>query len=86
MHEEYVGPLKIRQPLLMASLTELKQGSDTVVQYIDKAKALHDDFEELNMESSLPLLCQQFIAGLDDSLQMSCAPAVHAIMRSLARV
>jgi hypothetical protein len=64
LHEEYLGSLHIRQPMLMSALTELNQGTLTLVQYIDKAKELRDNFESLSMEDSLPLLCQRFIQGL----------------------
>lgn len=47
LNQEYVGSLQVRQPMLMAALTDLSQGADTIVQYIDKAKAMRDDFEDL---------------------------------------
>jgi Reverse transcriptase (RNA-dependent DNA polymerase)/Integrase core domain/GAG-pre-integrase domain len=85
LYEEYLGSLHIRQPQLMASLTSLSQGSLSVVQYIDKAKELRDDFEALEMSSSLPLLCQRFIAGLSDQLLMMCAQPLHALLRDKSK-
>jgi hypothetical protein len=32
------------------------------------------------MSSSLPLLCQRFITGLNDQLRMMCAQALHALL------
>jgi hypothetical protein len=50
LEKEYVGTLRVRQPMLMAALTELSQGSETLVQYADKARQLRDDFEALEMK------------------------------------
>jgi hypothetical protein len=49
LHTEYLGSLQVRQPMLMSSLTQLSQGSLTLVQYIDKASELRDEFEALEM-------------------------------------
>jgi hypothetical protein len=57
LRDEYVGSLKVRQPLLMAQVTELRQGRDSVVRYNDRAKRLRDQFEDLALKESLPLLC-----------------------------
>jgi hypothetical protein len=81
LRAEYIGSLQARQPQMMLSLTQLSQGSLTLVQYIDKAKELRDEFEALQMEASLPLLYQKFITGLSDELQIACAPSLHAILR-----
>jgi hypothetical protein len=80
LHREYVGSLQVRQPQLMTSLTELSQGSLTLVKYIDKVKQLRDDFEALSMEQSLPLLKQRFLIGLSDELRISCGPILHAFL------
>jgi hypothetical protein len=81
LHKEYIGSLQVRQPMLMSSLTQLSQGSLTLIQYIDKAKELRDEFEALEMKASLPLLCQRFITGLSDELRIACGPALHSILR-----
>jgi hypothetical protein len=47
LQSEYVGSLQVRQPPLMAALTELRQGSQTLVQYIDNVKQIRDEFEAL---------------------------------------
>jgi hypothetical protein len=82
LHQEYRGSLQVRQPLLMSSLTTLKQGSQSLVQYIDKAKALRDEFEALELKTVLPLLCQSFIIGLSDELRIACGPALHSTLRN----
>jgi histone deacetylase 1/2 len=71
--------------MLMASLTQLSQGSLTLVQYIDKATELRDEFEALELKASLPLLCQRFITGLSDELQIACGPALHSILRDKSK-
>jgi hypothetical protein len=81
LHEEYVDSLRIRQPQLMSSLNDLNQGKMTLIQYIDKVKELRDEFEALDMTASLPLLCQKFITGLNDQLQLACGPSLHALLR-----
>lgn len=85
LKEEYIGSLKVRQPMLMSSLTNLSQGNLTIIQYIDKARELRDEFEALSMQASLPLLNQRFIAGLCDDLQITCAAALHATLQDSSK-
>jgi hypothetical protein len=81
LQAEHIGSLHIRQPMLMSALMELDQWSLTLVQYIDKAKELRDNFESLEMKESLPLLCQRFIKELSDELQIACGPTLHVMLR-----
>jgi hypothetical protein len=64
----------------MAALTELRQGSQMLVQYIDNVKQIRDEFEALEMKGSLPLLSQRFITGLSDELRISCSPMLHSVL------
>ena len=80
LYEDYRGTLRTRQPQLTAKLTELSQGKDSVSAYIDRLLDLRDQFEALDMSSSLPLLSSQFIRGLRDDLRMACAPTLHNVM------
>jgi hypothetical protein len=80
LRSEYVGSLQVRQPQLMAALTELRQGSLTLVQYVSNVKQIRDEFEALEMKASLPLLSQRFITGLSDELRISCGPMLHSFL------
>lgn len=44
LHDDYKGSLLERQPLVMADLMKLQQGSDTITRYVDRAKSLRDEF------------------------------------------
>jgi len=79
LHKEYMGDLRARQPLLLDELHTLKQGKDTIVQYSDKALRMRDEFMELSLESSLPLLHQSFITGLSDELRSFLGPQLYAV-------
>jgi hypothetical protein len=81
LREEYLGDLHPRKPRLMADLLELKQDGTSVMAYIDKAKALRDEFEDLEQEASLPLLCQKFLHGLDSNVLRTCGPILSRKLR-----
>jgi hypothetical protein len=82
LHDEYMGGLHARKPKLMGELHMLEQGGRSVVQYIDQAKELRDQFEELNLEASLPLLSHKFIQGLHRDIRQSCGPFLSSMLRS----
>jgi hypothetical protein len=67
----------------MAELGALQQVRETVVQYIDRAKALRDQFDDLDMKTSLPLLNHQFIRGLNDELRSTCAPLLSSYFKNM---
>jgi transposase InsO family protein len=80
LHEDYVGSLRARAPQLTAALTNLNHGDESLVAYIDRVLLIRDQFEELNMAASIPLLTHAFIRGLRDDLRMACAPTLHTIV------
>lgn len=80
LEQEYVGALRVRQPQLTRELSELRQGSDGLMKYIDKARDLRDQFEDLGMQQSVVLLHHQFIRGLNDKLRVACASELNAMV------
>jgi hypothetical protein len=62
LQEEYLGDLHAKKPKLMADVTALSQEGRSVIEYIDKAKELRDQFESVGMSESLPLLCHKYLS------------------------
>jgi hypothetical protein len=81
LRQEYLGDLHARKPKLMDELTRLSQERGSIVDYIDSAKELRDKFEDLDMSSSLPLLCHKFIQGLDSHVLQTCGPILSNMLR-----
>ena len=81
LHDEYMGDLHARKPKLMGDLHSLVQGSLSVIQYIDQARELRDQFEDLQLEASLPLLCHKFIQGLNREVLQTCGPILSNMLR-----
>jgi hypothetical protein len=82
LHAEYLGSLHARRPRLMAELNALEQGRSSLMEYIDRAKGMREQFEELGMEASLALLCQKFIQGLRSNIQQACGAMVSTMLRA----
>ena len=81
LEDDYKGSLATRQPQLMGRLHDLSQGRDSVVEYIDRAMRLRDQFEELDMGGSMPLLCSAFVRGLNDDIRLFCGAGLHTVMK-----
>lgn len=77
LYDDYKGSLVTRQPQLTAQLTQLSQGDDSIIEYVDRLLSLRDEFEALEMHASLPLLASQFVRGLKPEIRMACAPTLH---------
>jgi transposase InsO family protein len=80
LKEDYLGLLKVQRPRVMGEIVDLKQGRDSLVEYIDRAKALRDQMTDLKMEDSLPMLCHQFVRGLHIDMRISCGPHFNALL------
>ena len=68
LHDDYRGGLAVRRPQMLRKATELQQGDDSVQRYIDRVKEIRDDFVEADMETSMPVLINQFVKGLRPAL------------------
>lgn len=77
LREEYDGDLVTRQPMVIHKVMQLSQGSDSVVQYCDKARLLRDDLVDLELDASVALLCQKFVTGLCDELRIACGAMLY---------
>jgi hypothetical protein len=80
LRNEHLGELKVQRPRVLGKIVELQQGRDSIIEYIDRAKLLRDQMEDLELKDSLPMLSHQFVRGLNDHLRLSCGPYLNKLL------
>jgi hypothetical protein len=80
LKSEYQGFLKVRRPRLMNEVAEPKQRNDSIVDYIDRAKRLRDELDDLDLDSDMSMLSHQFVRGMNYEVRMACAPHFNTLL------
>jgi hypothetical protein len=80
LKEDYAGSVEVRKPALMRALVNLEQGRDSAQQYVDKAKGLREEFDELGMKDFVQFINFQFIHGLNDEWGATCAATLNEML------
>jgi uncharacterized protein with GYD domain len=80
LKEEFAGSVGMRKPILMRALVNLEQGREGAQQYVDRAKALREEFEELGMKDIIRFLNFKFIHGLSDEWSPTCAATLNEML------